>query len=68
MPILSCRIQGGELFDRIIDDDFILTERACVLFMRQICEGMEYMHNNYIVHLDMKVRIQGTLKANLPEC
>ena len=52
------RILGGELFDRVICDDFILTERACVMFMRQICEGMAYMHTKHILHLDMKVSHQ----------
>jgi len=48
-------IQGGELFERVIDEDFVLTERACACFMKQICEAIEYMHSNKIIHLDMKV-------------
>ena len=48
-------IYGGELFDRVISDDFILTEKACMAFIRQICEGLEYMHHKMIIHLDMKV-------------
>lgn len=47
-------IEGGELFERVICDDFILTERSVVCFMRQICEGVEYMHSQNIVHLDLK--------------
>ncbi|XP_013775503.1 myosin light chain kinase, smooth muscle-like [Limulus polyphemus] len=47
-------IEGGELFERVIDDDFVLTEKACSIFMRQICEGVEYMHSQNILHLDMK--------------
>jgi len=38
----------------VICDDFILTERSCSIFMRQICEGVEYMHSQNIIHLDMK--------------
>jgi len=49
------RISGGELFERVIDDDFILTERLCELYTMQICEGVHFMHSCNIIHLDMKV-------------
>lgn len=54
-PLFSCRIDGGELFDRVLDDKFILTEKACAIFMRQICEAMDYIHEHNIIHLDLKV-------------
>ncbi|GAB0099886.1 death-associated protein kinase related [Sergentomyia squamirostris] len=47
-------ILGGELFERVIGDDFELTERACTVFMRQICDGVDFIHSNNIVHLDLK--------------
>jgi myosin-light-chain kinase len=47
-------IYGGELFDRAVSDDFVLIEKACVCFVRQICEGIAFMHSKNIVHLDMK--------------
>ncbi|XP_058828976.1 death-associated protein kinase related isoform X2 [Topomyia yanbarensis] len=47
-------VEGGELFDRVLDEKFILTERACAIFMRQICEAVGYIHGNNIVHLDLK--------------
>jgi len=50
-----CSIYGGELFDRAISDDFLLTEKACVCIVRQICEGVEFIHSQNIIHLDMKV-------------
>ncbi|GFY59997.1 myosin light chain kinase, smooth muscle [Trichonephila inaurata madagascariensis] len=47
-------ISGGELFERVIADDFVLTELDCILFMRQICDGVAYMHKNNVLHLDLK--------------
>ncbi|KAK3104073.1 hypothetical protein FSP39_024208, partial [Pinctada imbricata] len=52
--IVTELISGGELFERVINDDYILTEKACIMFMRQICEGIDYMHSRNILHLDMK--------------
>ncbi|XP_055538330.1 uncharacterized protein LOC129725917 isoform X4 [Wyeomyia smithii] len=47
-------VEGGELFDRVLDEKFILTERACAIFLRQICDAVAYIHGNNIVHLDLK--------------
>jgi len=47
-------IGGGELFEKVVADDFTLTEHDCVLFMRQICMAIGYMHQKDIVHLDLK--------------
>ncbi|XP_055595067.1 death-associated protein kinase related-like isoform X1 [Uranotaenia lowii] len=47
-------VEGGELFDRVLEEKFILTEKACSIFMRQICDAMAYIHGNNIVHLDLK--------------
>ncbi|KAI4890110.1 hypothetical protein NFI96_031290 [Prochilodus magdalenae] len=50
-------VEGGELFDRIIDENYKLTELDTVLFIRQITEGLQYMHKMYILHLDLKIGI-----------
>nr|XP_012320294.1 myosin light chain kinase family member 4 isoform X2 [Aotus nancymaae] len=47
-------VDGGELFDRIIDENYNLTELDTILFMKQICEGIRHMHQMYILHLDLK--------------
>ncbi|XP_012589737.1 PREDICTED: myosin light chain kinase family member 4 [Condylura cristata] len=47
-------VDGGELFDRIIDDNYNLTELDTILFIKQICEGIRHMHLMYILHLDLK--------------
>ncbi|NXI40493.1 MYLK2 kinase, partial [Galbula dea] len=47
-------VEGGELFERIIDDDYQLTEVDCMVFVRQICEGIRFMHHMHVLHLDLK--------------
>uniref|UniRef100_A0A670YKA8 Myosin light chain kinase, smooth muscle n=1 Tax=Pseudonaja textilis TaxID=8673 RepID=A0A670YKA8_PSETE len=47
-------VSGGELFERIIDEDFELTERECIKYMKQISEGVQFIHKQGIVHLDLK--------------
>ena len=55
-----CSIGGGELFDRVIEEEFVLSEKACCIFTKQILEGVSYIHRQGIIHLDLKV--SGTFK------
>jgi len=45
---------GGELFDRISEENYRLTEADCVDFITQICEGVGYLHSQNVLHLDLK--------------
>ena len=46
-------IAGGELFERIIEKEY-LEEKEAVQYLRQLIEGLQHMHNKNIVHLDIK--------------
>ncbi|XP_005384950.1 PREDICTED: myosin light chain kinase 2, skeletal/cardiac muscle [Chinchilla lanigera] len=47
-------IEGGELFERIVDEDYHLTEVDTMVFVRQICDGILFMHKMRVLHLDLK--------------
>lgn len=50
----SPSVAGGELFERIVDDDFEHTEPSSTQYVRQILEGLQFMHGQAVVHLDLK--------------
>ncbi|KAM4692026.1 LOW QUALITY PROTEIN: myosin light chain kinase 2, skeletal/cardiac muscle [Rhinophrynus dorsalis] len=51
-------VEGGELFERIIDDNYQLMEVDAMVYVRQICEGIFYMHQMYVLHLDLKFFVE----------
>jgi serine/threonine protein kinase len=55
LPLFTCRAAGGEL-QTVLDAEEGLEEQFAARFMRQILEGLSYLHNNNIAHLDLKVR------------
>jgi len=53
--LFTCRAAGGELHT-VLDAEEGLKEQYAARFMRQILEGLSYLHSNNIAHLDLKVR------------
>lgn len=49
-----CRVTGGELFDRIVEKGSY-TEKDASHLIRQILEAVDYMHEQGVVHRDLKV-------------
>ncbi|KAH8269759.1 hypothetical protein KR018_000421 [Drosophila ironensis] len=47
-------LSGGELFERITTEGYVMTEAEVINYMRQICEGIRHMHEKNIIHLDIK--------------
>ncbi|VDN97428.1 unnamed protein product [Rodentolepis nana] len=47
-------LSGGELFDRIGEDGYNMNEGEVIKYIRQLLEGLQHMHENHIVHLDIK--------------
>lgn len=51
------RVTGGELFDRIVEKGSY-TEKDASDLIRQVLEAVEYMHEQGVVHRDLKVNKQ----------
>lgn len=49
------RASGGEL-QTLLDNDEIPEEKVVKRFMRQILDGLEFLHSVNVAHLDIKVR------------
>ena len=49
-----CRVQGGELFDRIVEKGSY-TEKDASDLIKQILGAVDYLHGQGIVHRDLKV-------------
>lgn len=44
-------LSGGELFERITAEGYVMSEAEVINYMRQICEAMKHMHEKNIIHL-----------------
>ncbi|CAA88976.1 Protein kinase domain-containing protein [Caenorhabditis elegans] len=47
-------VRGGELFDRVAEESYVLSELAVVMIICQLCEAIDYIHKQNILHLDVK--------------
>jgi len=47
-------ITGGELFDKIVEITHYSEEHASFIF-RQLASVVDFLHDNFIVHRDLKV-------------
>lgn len=48
-------VSGGELFDFLAEKES-LTEEEATQFLKQILDGVHYLHSKQIAHFDLKVR------------
>ena len=48
-------VSGGELFEYLAEKEKV-SEAEAVEFLKQILDGIHYMHTKNMVHLDLKVR------------
>ncbi len=49
-----CSAPGGDL-QTLMDDDMVPYERDAVKFVRQVLEGLLFLHERNMAHLDIKV-------------
>ncbi|XP_058863440.1 death-associated protein kinase 2 isoform X2 [Acipenser ruthenus] len=59
-------IRGGELFDFVAEKE-MLSEDDAIQFMKQILQGVGYMHSKHIAHFDLKPENIMLLEKDMPQ-
>ena len=54
------RLNGGELFERLMQESIGLNEMQSRRIIRQLLEAVKHLHHNNLVHLDIKVATSPT--------
>uniref|UniRef100_A0A3B3Q8T4 Protein kinase domain-containing protein n=1 Tax=Paramormyrops kingsleyae TaxID=1676925 RepID=A0A3B3Q8T4_9TELE len=47
-------ISGVDIFERLGTANFDLTEREIVIYIRQVCEALQFLHSQNYAHFDIK--------------
>jgi serine/threonine protein kinase len=55
MSRISSSLSGGELFEQITSEGYVMSEAEVINYMRQICEGVKHMHERNIIHLGRNI-------------
>lgn len=55
--LLNYSASGGEL-QMVLDRDEVPEERQVVRLLRQILDGIAFLHSHNVAHLDIKVKIK----------
>ena len=55
-------VSGGELFEKVVENNELMSEDEAREYVRQILLGVQHMHKHNIVHLDLKVSLCSNIK------
>lgn len=56
LTLCDVSIKGGELFE-FIETEGRVDEDVTVRLLRQVLEGVEFLHSHNILHMDIKVNV-----------
>ena len=60
-------LSGGELFAHLAEKE-TLTEEECSHYIRQVLEGLHYIHSSNIIHMAVKVSVSHMIRLAVINC